>query len=192
MDLQTDTNGATPQTGITVVVAADGSEFSDYALQFYAETIHKPGNHVVVAHSTEYKNISFPAVGMISGDTAMNLLQHEMSEEERKTDELVDKLAQRMKQLKIEGSIERIHGNPGPAIIALANDKHASYIVVGCRGKGSVRRTVTGSVTDYVIHHSEVPVIVTRHKDHMHHYGLHLHNPFHRTKSQEDKVPSSP
>ncbi|XP_045211890.1 universal stress protein Slr1101-like [Mercenaria mercenaria] len=180
------------KAGDTVVIAMDGSDYSDYALQFYVKSVHKPGNQVIIAHSTEYRNITFPAVGMMSGDTMMSMISQEINEEEQKTNELVDRLTQRMHLLKISGTIERIHGIPGPAIVSLAADKHADYIVVGCRGKGSVRRTITGSVTDYVIHHSDVPVMVARHKDHIKHYhGLHIHNPFHHKKTAENHEESS-
>ena len=88
--------------------------------------------------------------------------------------------------IQIEGEIARIHGEAGPAILTVANEKHADYIVIGCRGKGSVRRTFTGSVTDYVSHHAHVPVMIARHKDHLkHHHGFHLHNPFHHKKHSE-------
>lgn len=182
------TNGTgSRREGETVVIAMDGSEYSDYALQFYMKSIHRPGNHVILAHSTEYSNITFPAVGMLSGDSMMAMVTHEMDEEERNTAELVEKLTKKMQNLKISGSIERLHGVPGPAIIALAAEKHADFIVVGCRGKGSVRRTLTGSVTDYIMHHSGVPVIVARHKDHLeHHQGFHIHNPFHKKHEEHN------
>ena len=33
-------------------------------------------------------------------------------------------------------------------------------IVVGSRGMGTVRRTILGSTSDYIIHHAHVPVVV--------------------------------
>ena len=90
---------------------------------------------------------------------------------------------------QINGKIEAIHGEPGPAICSLAAEKHVDFIVVGCRGKGAVRRTLTGSVTDFIVHHSKVPVMVARHKDHLEKHGFHLPNPFHRShkKSESEK-----
>jgi nucleotide-binding universal stress UspA family protein len=35
-------------------------------------------------------------------------------------------------------------------------------VVMGTRGQGTVRRTIMGSVSDYVAHHSKVPVLVFR------------------------------
>lgn len=54
-----------------------------------------------------------------------------------------------------------------------AEEAHAQLVIVGSRGHGKVRRTLLGSVSDYVLHHSHVPVIVCRHKDDHHHHGHH-------------------
>ncbi|XP_060572861.1 universal stress protein Slr1101-like [Ruditapes philippinarum] len=182
------TGGSGGKKGDTVVIAMDGSEYSEYALQFYKDNVHKPGNHVIIVHSTEYKTISFPAVAVMGGNTDMTMMTKEIEAEEMKSNAFVEKLTQQMDNLKIDGEIARIHGEAGPAILTVAHEKHADYIVIGCRGKGSVRRTFTGSVTDYVSHHAEVPVMIARHKDHLkHHHGFHLHNPFHHHKKHAEK-----
>ncbi|WAR00902.1 Y1388-like protein [Mya arenaria] len=181
-----------PQTlkaGDRVLVAVDGSEYSDFALQFYMDQIHKPDNEVIMVHCTELKSITYPAVAMMTGDPS-SMATEEIESEEQKTTALVEALSRRIEELKINGHTEAIHGEPGPAICSLAHDKHVDYIVVGCRGKGAVRRTLTGSVTDFIVHHAKVPVMVARHKDHLEKHGFHLHNPFHRhhKKSEsEDK-----
>ena len=38
---------------------------------------------------------------MVSGDTMVSMISHEMNEEEKKTDELVDKIIQKMQLLKV-------------------------------------------------------------------------------------------
>jgi nucleotide-binding universal stress UspA family protein len=61
--------------------------------------------------------------------------------------------------------IER--GNsPGNAIVHAAESAKASMIVMGTRGLGLFRRTVLGSVSDYVVHHAGVPVLICH--DHSH------------------------
>jgi len=49
----------------------------------------------------------------------------------------------------------------------VALDNHADYVVVGCRGRGSVSKIINGSITDYVAHHSSVPVVIARHMESM-------------------------
>lgn len=51
-------------------------------------------------------------------------------------------------------------GNPGEAIIDVAKKYDAGAIVMGTRGMGMIRRTFLGSVSDYVIHHTKIPVVV--------------------------------
>ena len=51
-------------------------------------------------------------------------------------------------------------GKPGEAICELAKEKHVQIIVMGSRGLGAIRRTILGSVSDYVLHHAHIPVII--------------------------------
>ena len=57
----------------------------------------------------------------------------------------------------------RVSGEPGPGIVHAAQEKGVDLIVTGCRGLGQLRRTVLGSVSDYILHHSEAPVFICRH-----------------------------
>lgn len=59
----------------------------------------------------------------------------------------------------------RLSGEAGHAIVKAAEAEGASCIVTGTRGQGKIRRTILGSVSDYILHHSHVPVLICRHKD---------------------------
>jgi K+-sensing histidine kinase KdpD len=50
----------------------------------------------------------------------------------------------------------------GEQIIKECTDHQATMVVLGTRGLGAVRRTILGSVSDYVVHHAHCPVIVCR------------------------------
>lgn len=64
---------------------------------------------------------------------------------------------------QISGTIRTEGGiKPGEAIVKAANEEKATMIVMGTRGLGKVRRTIMGSVSDYVVHHAHCPVIVCR------------------------------
>lgn len=53
-------------------------------------------------------------------------------------------------------------GRPDAEIIDRAEEIGAGLIVVGSRGLGTIRRALTGSVSDSVVHHAHCPVIVVR------------------------------
>ena len=57
-------------------------------------------------------------------------------------------------------------GKPGVKICEAAEKEKALLIVMGSRGSGIIRRTVLGSVSHYVIHHTKIPVVLCP-KDHL-------------------------
>ena len=67
--------------------------------------------------------------------------------------------------LQLGGKMKQMTGKVGESLVEAAKEEHAAMIIVGTRGMGKVRRTFLGSVSDYCVHHSHVPVLVCRHKD---------------------------
>ena len=53
--------------------------------------------------------------------------------------------------------------NPGESIVAVAIEEQVSMVVLGTRGLGKLRRTILGSVSDYVLHHVHCPVAICSH-----------------------------
>ena len=49
---------------------------------------------------------------------------------------------------------------PGEAITKYIKDNNIDLVVMGTRGLGTIRRTILGSVSDYVLHHANCPVAV--------------------------------
>jgi len=66
---------------------------------------------------------------------------------------------------QIKHVLERLHGPPGEAIVKAAESQNADLVIAGSRGLGTFRRTIMGSVSDYIVHHSKVPVMICKHDD---------------------------
>lgn len=63
------------------------------------------------------------------------------------------------------GSVTRAHlgqGRPDAEIIGLAEGLGAGLIVLGGRGMSGVRHALMGSVSDFVVRHARLPVLVVR------------------------------
>ena len=58
--------------------------------------------------------------------------------------------------------VETASDSVGHALISQVEKTKADMVVVGSRGLGLVGRTFLGSVSNYVVHHAKVPVIVCR------------------------------
>lgn len=53
-------------------------------------------------------------------------------------------------------------GDEGPKIVRFAQNKGFNLIVIGSRGRSSMRETFLGSTSNYVVHKSNIPVLVVR------------------------------
>ncbi|WAR25520.1 YQA3-like protein [Mya arenaria] len=69
-----------------------------------------------------------------------------------------------VQEKKLTGKFRTGQGKPGEVICRISEEEKCVLVVTGTRGLGTVRRTFLGSVSDYIIHHSHVPVLVARSK----------------------------
>jgi nucleotide-binding universal stress UspA family protein len=66
---------------------------------------------------------------------------------------------------KITGKIKTATGKPGEIIVNTAKTEKASLIVIGSRGLSKLKRTLVGSVSDFVLHHAHCPVCICKLKE---------------------------
>ena len=59
-------------------------------------------------------------------------------------------------------SYHQEEGHPGKTIVQFAEHRHSDLIVMGGRGLGGFERMLLGSVSTYVTHHANCPVLVVR------------------------------
>ncbi|ELT95771.1 hypothetical protein CAPTEDRAFT_21340 [Capitella teleta] len=143
-----------------VLIAVDGSIHSEYAVEWYKAHIHDTEYSVVLAHVGE------PEVNPSFGFRAGIAIPREqwdlmIKEQEAKVKNLLKKHSDHLKA----GGVEHIKcvaesGNAGVRLIEIAEKNKVQMIAIGTRGQGTVARTVLGSVSDYVLHHSSVPVCI--------------------------------
>jgi len=143
-----------------VLIAIDASENAKSAFQWYLREIHKPDTFVVVCHVPEVQDL--PAFSFKHGlKIPVEEWQKSMNESMEKVKELETYYDAELLKRKIQHKFRsEACKYPGQAIITMSESEKAKLIVVGTRGLDIVRRTVLGSVSDYVVHHSKVPVLV--------------------------------
>jgi nucleotide-binding universal stress UspA family protein len=57
-------------------------------------------------------------------------------------------------------TVHIMRGDPVKRVLACAEERHADLIVVGATGKGRVQRVMLGSVSEYILRASRVPVAI--------------------------------
>ena len=55
-----------------------------------------------------------------------------------------------------------VYGNPVEQIIGIAKKKKIDLIVIGSRGKGRVKELFLGSVSNAVLHKSQIPILLVK------------------------------
>lgn len=72
----------------------------------------------------------------------------------------LDGVAATVKDLPVETHVTG--GEPGPAIVAIANNCDADLIVMGTHGRSGINRILMGSVAEYVLRHARCPVLTMK------------------------------
>lgn len=153
----------------TILVAMDSSKHSDNAFEWYVNSLRKDTDEVILACVTDSKPI--PATLFLSGSAEM--VQEKIRESEDHFKAVFKHIEDLAKAHNIKHKFERLEGNAGEAIVKAADDHKATFIVCGSRGLGAIRRTIIGSVSGYILHHSHVPVLICKHEDEHHKYDHH-------------------
>ncbi|CAH1776628.1 unnamed protein product [Owenia fusiformis] len=144
-----------------VLIAVDASQTAEQALDFYFANIHKDDNLVIIAHSPE--QASLPAFTFREGlavphDEWTKIMQDQNKAQQDLEASYTQKVIQKKVNYKVVSQPNK--GSPGEHIIKIAEDEGATMIVMGSRGLGKIRRTILGSVSDYVVHHTKIPVVI--------------------------------
>ncbi|ELU00596.1 hypothetical protein CAPTEDRAFT_221973 [Capitella teleta] len=147
--------------GFRVLVAIDGSQYSEQAVSWYLKNVHLPKNEVILAHVSDVS--FFPMFGFKSTES-MELWKVEQQQKE----ETVKALVKRNKETLVKCGVKEVEfvsetGSPGPVLVDIAEKNNADLIVMGTRGAGTLSRTILGSVSDYVMHHAKSPVCICSH-----------------------------
>jgi nucleotide-binding universal stress UspA family protein len=148
----------------TIVVGVDGSADSLDALGSAAELARESGARLVVIHVRHESGVA--SLGSVAGGTAA--MSEALDQLEEQTRERVsDALAGR----DVGWQFDVAPGDPAHALIAAAQDQHATAIVVGGRHHGVVGGLIVGSVAQKLVRHSPVSVLVVR-DGHAHPVGM--------------------
>jgi nucleotide-binding universal stress UspA family protein len=138
----------------SIVLATDGSPDAAVALRAAADVSEKAGAYLHLVHvwtaaiPVAHPGLGFDDYSLLLEERGAELLQQQL-------------LSARAAGVRAARAHLR-QGEPAEKIVALANVLDADLIVVGDRGAGRVKRLITGSVSEDVVHRASCPVLVVR------------------------------
>jgi nucleotide-binding universal stress UspA family protein len=138
-----------------IIVAYDGSDHADRALDRAAE-IASEDTEVVVVSAARLSSL-LRAAGPVGGETsAVDPGEAESAREH--LDKARARLAAKVPSLR---TVEA-HGDPADAVVRVAKDEQADLIAVGTRGLNVAQRALLGSVSTKIVHSASCDVLVVR------------------------------
>lgn len=146
------------------IVAVDGSESADRALD-YALTmvapldatvtiVHSVEPHVVVEGGTE------PVTGI--GDAGDRLTAESLEDAEARGEHVLEEALEHAAEAGVESTTELLYGDPVEALTTYADDVDADGIFVGHRGLSKRYEGLAGSVAKELVERASCPVTVVR------------------------------
>ncbi|XP_064650161.1 uncharacterized protein LOC135501784 isoform X1 [Lineus longissimus] len=163
-----------------VIMCIDPNVHSERAFQYFMEHLYRPDHLIVLVHSAEHPKAS---LGKTSKQYIARLREirakeladlkgvtyepgagtdEEITKKESDLRTLEDFFVHYMDKRKIQYKSRFVwhNGKAGQAIVHIAEEERAILIVTGSRGLGKIRRTILGSTSDYVMHHTNIPVMI--------------------------------
>ncbi len=141
-----------------IVLAIDGSKFSEAAIHAVTEQARAQDTEIQVLHVVEPPSL-LVAREMGGYDRALDAV---WEAETKEAEALVTKVADglRSKGLKVTTTVEQ--GDPKSKIIDAASKWHADLIVVGSHGRRGLGHFLLGSVSEAVARHASCSVEIVR------------------------------
>lgn len=138
-----------------VLLAIDGSEGGERALEHVKNRAKIAESKVVVAYVIEWSPYSFST-------PEENAERHSRREAEieRANRSVVKPALEYLNMVGVECEGVVRHGNPSETLIAIAQEHNAAQIVLGRRGHSGLKSLLFGSVAGNLIQTAPVPVMV--------------------------------
>lgn len=139
-----------PQNNV-ILVPVDFSETSQKAVDMATELAGKLGLEIVLLHVYEPPVLVYPDV---SPGLMVSMYQELLAAGKRSLEALAARTG-------VTRTLFR-EGSAGHEIVNAAGELHPRMIVIGTHGRRGIRRILMGSVAEYVLRHSDVPVLSVR------------------------------
>ena len=133
-----------------ILVPVDGSGTADNALRYGVEM------------AKTYEARLFVTVVADIGEAAYPLMQVNLDRNgKEKAEAVMERVKKQIPQDVNFTPIIRT-GVPGNVITSLVDEEGIDLVIMGNSGKGSLSSFIMGSVSQYVIHHVKVPVLIIK------------------------------
>ncbi|PAA84141.1 hypothetical protein BOX15_Mlig000054g3 [Macrostomum lignano] len=154
--------GGVPASERRVLIALDGSPGAQKAFNFWANAPGSRNDELILFSSLEMPNVLTGLLLLPSGTFEYDEYDKRFRAVRRRAEQLRQSMLVECRQrgLRCKFITSSDSSSPGAAIVEAAKRMGVNVVVVGCRGNNGIRRSILGSVSDYVLQHSARPIVV--------------------------------
>lgn len=145
-----------------ILIASDGSELADRALDHGLQLAKLAGSEVTIVTVTEPVTIVGGGYASIAGGV-VDPLPELVEAQEKAARELLQRAAKRAADQGVTAKTVLVDNTfAAEGVVATANEIGAELIIMGSHGRRGLNRLLLGSQTNNVLAHTKIPVLVTR------------------------------
>ncbi|RUS35406.1 hypothetical protein BC938DRAFT_470556, partial [Jimgerdemannia flammicorona] len=154
-----------------VFIAYDHSKTSEYAVTWVLDhNVLLPTDHIIVANIVDeeptrlYDSLTIQAAAASAGEWLAEDYKLRVAALEKDAKGILTSVAALIKAKGVGFNVEAImlQGNVKEQIINYTESHGVDIIIIGSRGLSFFKRTLLGSVSDHVVHHSKASVLLVR------------------------------
>ena len=143
-----------------ILVCLDGSELAEQILPYAIEQTKKFESKVILIQAISSPSSVISGTGPVTGPA----LQDQIKAEDNKATKYLERIASKLQSENIAVEYTTVRGAPGHAIVEYAHENEIELIAIATHGHSGIRRAILGSVADYIIRESHLPMLVIKPK----------------------------
>lgn len=137
-----------------ILVPVDGSGTADNALRYGVEMAKTYEARLFVTVVADIGEAAYPLM-------QVNLDRNGFASVKEKAEAVMERVKKQIPQ-DVNFTPIICTGVPGNVITSLVDEEGIDLVIMGNSGKGSLSSFIMGSVSQYVIHHVKVPVLIIK------------------------------
>ena len=142
-----------------ILVCLDGSRLAEQILPYAGEQAIHFGSRVVLIHvATGPIDVPVPVPGELGVFVVPDLLPEQIE----KAEAYLEQVAQPLREKGLDVECVILSGAPGDTIISYAHENEVKLIAIATHGRSGLGRLAFGSVADFVLRESELPILVMK------------------------------
>ena len=146
-----------------ILVCLDGSAYAEQILDYAKQELMVPNANltllrVVHTHLVYMEGAEFTAAPNVPDMPSQKTIKKDYDE----AISYLEAKAQLLRKAGIKVKIAAVIGEPGEAIIKYAQDNDIDLVAIATHGRGGIKKVFFGSVAEYVMRYSSLPVLLVK------------------------------